>query len=365
LGRSAMGEKKIPVGVLGATGVVGQELVRRLDAHPFFQLTAVAASERSVGRHYGEVVHWLNPGELPATAAELEVQPVSPGLPCRLVFSALDPTTARQAEEEFARAGYTVVSNASAWRLDPEVPLIIPEVNPEHLALLSGQRFAPGALVTNPNCCVAGLALLLKPLYDAFGVTAVMVTTLQAISGAGYPGVPALDALGNVIPFIPGEEEKLQSEPAKILGAMGWGGVVPAPLRISAQVTRVPVLEGHTLSVSVQLGRRASLDEVRQVLIHWRGAPQARGLPSSPERPLVVSEAIDAPQPRRHLAAGDGMSVTVGRLRACSLLDVRLVALVHNGIRGAAGAALLNAELLVREGLVAAPQAAGGGQWVA
>jgi len=360
-----MGEKRIPVGVLGATGVVGQELVRRLAAHRFFELTAVAASERSVGRHFSEVVHWINPGELPARAAELEVQPVAPRLPCRLVFSALDGTTARQAEEEFARAGYTVVSNASAWRLDPEVPLVVPEVNPEHLGLLSGQRFAPGLLVTNPNCCVAGLVLVLKPLHDAFGLTAVMVTTLRAISGAGYPGVPALDALGNVIPFIPGEEEKLQTEPAKILGMMGRGAVVPAMVRISAQMTRVPVLDGHTLSVAVQLERRAALPKVREVLTHWRGAPQVWGLPSAPQRPLLVSDAQDAPQPRRHLAAGNGMSVTVGRLRPCSVFDLRLVALVHNSVRGAAGAALLNAELLVREGLVAAPRAAGGILWVA
>ncbi len=360
-----MGESKIPVGVLGATGVVGQELVRRLASHPFFELAAVAASERSIGRRLGEVVRWINPGELPATAAELEVQAVTPGLPCRLVFSALDGSTARKVEEEFARAGYTVVSNASAWRLDPEVPLIIPEVNPEHLGLLSNQRFAPGALVTNPNCCVAGLALVLKPLYDAFGVTAVMVTTLQAISGAGYPGVPALDALGNIIPFIPGEEEKLHAEPAKILGVVKRGGVMPAPLRISAQVTRVPVLDGHTLSLSVQLERRASLAEVREALTQWRGAPQAWGLPSSPSRPLVVSEADDAPQPRRHLVAGDGMSVTVGRLRTCSVLDVRLVALVHNAVRGAAGAALLNAELLAREGFLAVRQPASGRLWVA
>lgn len=360
-----MGDEKFSVGVLGATGVVGQELVRRLQSHPLFELVAVAASERSAGRPYGEVVKWRAPGEIPEAAARLEVKPVVPDLPCRLVFSALDATRARGTEEEFARAGYTVVSNASAWRLDPQVPLLIPDVNPDQLCLLPGQRFAPGVIVTNPNCCVAGLALVLKPLLDAFGVEEVMVTTLQAVSGAGYPGLSALDALGNVLPLIPDEEEKLQAEPAKILGSLVGAHVKPAPLRISAQAMRVPVLDGHTLSVSVRLGRRAPVDEARDVLAQWRGAPQARGLPSAPQRALVVSDDPDAPQPRRHLTAGDGMTVTVGRLRACTVFDVRLVALVHNGVRGAAGAALLNAELLVREGRMPARHPAGGRLWVA
>lgn len=360
-----MGKERIPVGVLGATGVVGQELVRRLQSHPLFELVAVAASERSAGRRYGEVVQWRAPGEIPEATARLEVKPAVPDLPCRLVFSALDATTARGAEEVFARTGYAVISNASAWRMDPQVPLVVPEVNPDHIRLARDQRFAPGAIVTNPNCCVAGLALVLKPLLDAFGVEEVMVTTLQAVSGAGYPGLSALDVLGNVIPLIPGEEEKLQAEPAKILGSLVGGQMEPAPLRISAQAMRVPVLDGHTLSVSVRLGRRAPVEDVRDVLGQWRGAPQARGLPSAPQRPLVVSDDPNAPQPRRHLHAGNGMTVTVGRLRACTVFDARLVALVHNGVRGAAGAALLNAELLVREGSIAARHPAGGRLWVA
>lgn len=360
-----MGDERIPVGVLGATGVVGQELVRRLQSHPLFELVAAAASERSAGRCYGEVVKWRNPGELAEGAARLEVKPVVPDLPCRLVFSALESTRARGAEEEFARAGYTVVSNASAWRLDPQVPLLIPEVNPDHLCLVSSQRFAPGVIVTNPNCCVAGLAMVLKPLADAFGVEEVMVTSLQAVSGAGYPGVPALDALDNVIPHILGEEEKIEKEPAKILGTLSGAGVLPAPLRISAQATRVGVLHGHTLSVAVRLGRRAPIGEVREALERWRGAPAARGLPSAPAHPLVVNDEVDAPQPRRHLRAGDGMTVTVGRLRPCPVFDVRLVALVHNGVRGAAGAALLNAELLVREGPLTAHRTSHRRLWVA
>lgn len=360
-----MGERKIPVGVLGATGVVGQELVRRLEGHPWFEVTALAASSRSVGQPFAAAVGWRGGGEVPPRLADQVVQPVAPGLPCRLVFSALEAELARGVEEEFARAGYAVVSNSSAWRMDPRVPLVIPEVNPDHLGLLATQSWGPGSIVTNPNCCVAGLALVLKPLADAFGLEEVMVTTLQALSGAGYPGVPALDALGNVIPFIPGEEEKLQTEPAKILGRLGPGGVRPAPLRVSAQVTRVPVLEGHTLVLSIRLGRRAPLEEVREALGQWRGQEAARGLPSAPTRPLVVSEEPDAPQPRRHCRAGDGMTVTVGRLRSCSVFDVRLVALVHNGVRGAAGAALLNAELLVQQNKLPVATGAPPGLWVA
>lgn len=249
--------------------------------------------------------------------------------------------------------------------MDPRVPLLIPEINPEHLSLVQRQEFGGGAIVTNPNCCVAGLALVLKPLDDAFGVEEVMVTTFQAVSGAGYPGVPSLDILDTVIPYIAGEEEKIQSEPTKILGALTADGVVPAPVRISAQAVRVPVRHGHTLSVAVRLGRRASVEEVHQVLAGWPGASQARGLPSAPPRPLEVRGEPDAPQPLRHRDAGGGMTVTVGRVRPCPVWDVRLVAVVHNAGRGAAGAALLNAELLVREGLLPAAQPTSQGLWVA
>ncbi len=359
-----MVRKRIPVGVVGATGVVGQELVRRLARHPWFELVAVAASERSVGRTLGELGGW-GEGELPAAIAALAVQPLASSLPASIVFSALDAALAARAEEELARAGGTVVSNASAWRMDPRVPLLIPEVNPEHLALLRRQEFGGGGIVTNPNCCVAGLTLVLKPLHDAFGVEEVMVTTFQAVSGAGYPGVPSLDILDNLIPHIAGEEEKIQSEPAKILGVLTADGVAPTPVRISAQAVRVPVRHGHTLSIALRLGRRVPLEEVRRVLAGWPGASPARGLPSAPARPLEVLEEPDVPQPLRHRDIGGGMTVTVGRLRPCPVWDVRLVAVVHNAVRGAAGAALLNAELLVREGLPQAAQPASRGLWVA
>jgi len=359
-----MGRDKIPVAVAGATGVVGRELVRRLARHPWFELVAVAASERSAGRTLGELGGW-GEGELPPPIAALALRPLASSLPARIVFSALDAALAARAEEELARAGVAVVSNASAWRMDPRVPLLIPEINPEHLSLVQRQEFGGGAIVTNPNCCVAGLALVLKPLDDAFGVEEVMVTTFQAVSGAGYPGVPSLDILDTVIPYIAGEEEKIQSEPTKILGALTADGVVPAPVRISAQAVRVPVRHGHTLSVAVRLGRRASVEEVHQVLAGWPGASQARGLPSAPPRPLEVRGEPDAPQPLRHRDAGGGMTVTVGRVRPCPVWDVRLVAVVHNAGRGAAGAALLNAELLVREGLLPAAQPTSQGLWVA
>lgn len=359
-----MGRDKIPVAVAGATGVVGRELVRRLARHPWFELVAVAASERSAGRTLGELGGWVE-GELPPAIAALALQPLASGLPARIVFSALDAALAARAEEELARAGVAVVSNASAWRMDPRVPLLIPEVNPDHLRLLRGQEFGGGAILTNPNCCVVGLAMVLKPLHDAFGVKDVMVTTFQAVSGAGYPGVPCLDLLDNVVPYIPGEEEKIQEEPAKILGRLGEKGVVPAPVRISAQAVRVPVRHGHTLSIAVQLGRRAALEEVHRALEEWRGATLARDLPSAPVRPLEVRQEPDAPQPLRHRDSGGGMVVTVGRLRSCPVWDLRLVAVVHNAVRGAAGAALLNAELLVKEGLLPEAQPTPRGLWVA
>lgn len=340
---------RLRAAVAGATGVVGQHLVSRLSRHPWFELTAVAASERSAGRPYGEAVHWGLADPPPPAAAGLPVVAVEQLPPVEVVFSALDPAAARNGEAVLAARGLMVVSNASAHREHPGVPLLVPEVNPEHLAVLR-RTPAGGGVVTNPNCCVAGLVLALKPLADAFGIESVALTTLQAVSGAGYPGVPSLDALGNVIPLIPGEEEKIARETLAILGRVNGAGVQPLEIPVSVQAIRVPVPDGHTLSVSVGLARRVSVNEVREAMAGFR-SPQCAALPSAPESPLVVLDGA-APQPRLHLGAGDGMAVTVGRLRSCPVQDVRFVALVHNAVRGAAGAALLNGELLAVRGLL-------------
>jgi aspartate-semialdehyde dehydrogenase len=345
-------DNRLKVGILGATGAVGQKLVALLAHHPWLEVTAVAASHRSTGRRYGEAVHWLEAAPLPPEVAALPVEQAAPGLACDLVISALDADAAREIEPAFAAAGYPVFSNASAHRMRPDVPLLVPEVNPDHLRLVEGQPTAPGFIVTNPNCSTVGLVLALKPLADAFGLDAVQVTTMQAASGAGYPGVPALDILGNVLPHIPGEEAKLESEPRKILGSLACGAVAAHPVTISAQANRVPVLDGHLLSVSVRLSRPAGLDDVRAAFAAFASPLAGLGLPSAPERPVALLAAGEAPQPRRHAALGDGMVVHVGCVRPCPVLGVRFIALVHNTIRGAAGAAILNAELAIHQGLV-------------
>ncbi len=343
---------RVPVAVLGATGAVGQTFVRLLEGHPWFRLAEVAASERSAGRRYGEAAHWLE-GELPRSVADLDVLPCTPeAVSAPIVFSALDSSVAGEIEPAFARAGRTVLTNARNHRMDVDVPLVIPEVNPSHLELLAVQRERrgwTGCIVANGNCSSIVVTLALAPLYEAFGIRTLFVTTLQALSGAGYPGVSSLDAVGNVIPYIGGgEEEKLETEPLKMLGDLSSGGreVVPATFAVSAQVTRVPVEHGHTACMAVELERSASVVEVREVLEGWRGREEVRGLPSAPARAVVVREEEDRPQPRRDAGAGGGMTVTVGRIRRDPVLDVRLVASGHNTIRGAAGAALLNAELI-------------------
>jgi aspartate-semialdehyde dehydrogenase len=344
--------------VLGATGAVGQTFVRLLARHPWFELTAVGASERSVGKKYGDAARWLG-GELPPRVATMCVVPCDPGsITAPLVFSALDASVAGDVEAAFARAGRFVLSNARNFRLEPDVPLLIPEVNPDHLALIERQQAArgwEGAIITNPNCATTVIAMALAPLHRAFGVRRLFATTLQAISGAGYPGVPSLDILGNVIPFIGGgEEEKIQAETPKLLGTLADGAVAPAPLVVSAQVTRVPVEHGHTACLAVELGARATLEEALGAFADWRSPIAPLALPSAPERPIVVTRAEDRPQPRRDVDAGDGMSVVIGRVRPDPIVDLRLVALGHNTVRGAAGASILNAELLVARGLVSA-----------
>ena len=346
--------KRIEVGVLGATGMVGQQFVRQLARHPWFRPAWLAASERSEGRSYGDAAPWRLSDAPPEEIRGTIVEGCVPGRGPRLMFSALDATAAKDIEPAFAAAGHLVVSNARCYRMDPDVPLLIPEVNADHLALLDRQRQARGwrgAIVTNPNCSTVVLAMVLAPL-RRFGLESVLVSTMQAVSGAGYPGVPSMDILGNVVPFIANEEEKIESETCKILGSLGEGAVTPHAVTVSAHTNRVPVIDGHTETVSIKLTAGPSLDEVRVELAGFKGQPQALGLPTAPPNPIVVSAAPDRPQPRRDLERDGGMTVTVGRIRACPVLGLKLVALGHNTIRGAAGAAVLNAELMLATGLI-------------
>jgi aspartate-semialdehyde dehydrogenase len=344
----------IEVGILGATGTVGQQFIRLLAGHPWFKTAWLAASERSEGRAYEEATAWRLDTPPPDEARRMQVQACTPGRgPC-LVFSALDANAASEIEPAFAAAGHVVVSNARSFRMEPDVPLLIPEINADHLQLLARQRRDrgwKGAIVTNPNCSTVVLAMVLAPL-RVFGLTSVTLTTLQAVSGAGYPGVPSLDIVGNIIPAISGEEEKLETEPKKILGSITDGDVAPHPVALSAQTTRVPVIDGHTVSAAIRLESRPSSSEVSERLAQFRGRPQLLSLPSAPAEPIVCTDARDRPQPRLDVGRGGGMTVTVGRIRPCPVNGVKLVALGHNTIRGAAGAALLNAELMVAEGVL-------------
>ncbi len=342
------------VGVLGATGTVGQQFVRLLEGHPWFRLCWLAGSERSEGRRYGDAAPWRLSTPMPDRIRDKVVQSPTPGRGPKLVFSALDASVATEIEGAFAAEGHIVVSNARNYRMDPHVPLLVPEVNAEHLALVSQQAEArgwKGAIVTNPNCSTVFLAMSLAPL-RAFGLRSATVTTLQAVSGAGYPGVASLDIVGNVVPFISGEEEKVESETKRILGALQGRGVVPHEVAISAQTTRVPVLDGHTESVSAWLDQPADVGAVREAMEAFVGRPQQYGLPSAPERPIVCLSEQNRPQPRLDVERGGGMVVFVGRLRPCPVASVKFIALGHNTVRGAAGAAILNAELMQAEGLL-------------
>jgi aspartate-semialdehyde dehydrogenase len=347
-----MAASRIPVAVLGATGSVGQRFLTLLAGHPWFEVVALVASERSSGLPYRQAVSWVQETPVPPEVAGLEVLPLGASLPCRLLFSALDAGVAGEAEAVAAGRGHFVVSNARNHRMDPEVPLVVPEVNPDHLELAAAQPYGGGALVTNPNCSTIGLVLALAPLVAAFGVEEVLAVTLQALSGAGLPGVPAMAATDNVIPWIGGEEEKLEAETLKILGERRGGGIAPASFPVSAHCNRVPVVDGHTLCVSLRLSRPAAPGEVAAALATFTGEPQRLGLPTAPARPVEVTELPDRPQPRLDRGRGGGMTVTVGRIRPCPLLGIKLVALVHNTVRGAAGGALLVAELAVARGLV-------------
>jgi len=345
-------EKKIPVGILGATGIVGQRFVQMLEHHPWFELAWVAASDKSAGKSYREATSWQLEGRPPSRAAEMTVDECKPGRGPRLVFSSMAGALAGEIEGEFAKAGHVVVTNSSHFRMAEDVPLLVPEINGAHLGLLAQQRAArgwEGAIVTNPNCAAVVLVMAFAPL-RRFGLKRAMVTTFQAVSGAGYPGDPSLDILGNVIPYIAKEEEKMEEETLKLLGSLNGAGVVPGKFTMSAQCNRVAVEDGHTESVSVRLKTKARPEDMIAAWNAYTAEPQKLRLPSAPDQPVVYLQANDRPQPRFDAERGAGMTTTVGRLRPCKVLDWKFTVLTHNTIRGAAGAALLNAELLKAQG---------------
>lgn len=349
-----MPSKKIPVAVLGATGSVGQRFIQLLQCHPWFEVAEVIASERSVGRSYREAADWRLDAWVPDEVADMVVKDYSDQIDSPVVFSALPGEVAEEIEERLAKEGHAVLSNTSFHRMGSDIPLMIPEVNPDHARAIETQkanRGWSGFIVTNPNCSAIHMVLTLKPLQDAFGLEQVAVTTLQAVSGAGYPGVPSLDMIDNVVPFISTEEEKMAEETQKILGK--WqDGFHYDPVVVSATCTRVPVRDGHTEAVSVKLGQNATPAEVAEVFRSFKGRPQVLDLPSAPKRPIVVRDEPNRPQPNLDRDTERGMASTVGRLRECPIFGVKYVLLGHNTIRGAAGASILNAELFKVEGLL-------------
>jgi len=345
---------KIPVGILGATGTVGQRFIQLLHQHPWFEITWLAASDRSAGKLYPEAAKWNLATPIPANIAGMKVSAAAPdsGTP-RLVFAALDATAAQQIEPAFAEAGHAVVSNSSAFRMAEDVPLIIPEVNGDHVSLIKTQKWYKkngGFMVTNPNCSAIGLVLVLAPLHRRFGIDKIFVATMQAISGAGYPGVPSMDILGNVIPYIAKEEDKMEAESRKLLGSLNGSRIIDADLTLSAHCNRVPVEDGHTESVSLKLRQPAQAEEIIAAWNDFRCLPQKLKLPTAPEQPIIYETAVDRPQPRLDRDRGRGMSAVVGRLRPCNIFDWKFTVLSHNTIRGAAGAAVLNGELLKAQG---------------
>jgi aspartate-semialdehyde dehydrogenase len=344
--------KKYRVGILGATGTVGQRFCQLLENHPQFEIAALAASDRSVNKPYAEACSWKLPTPMPESVKDIVVTPIEPPLDCDLVFSSLPSSVARETEEAFARAGYPVISNSSSFRMDEDVPLLIPEINAEHLDLIEVQKkkrgFGKGFIVTNPNCAVISFAPPLAALERRFGIESVFITTMQAISGAGYPGVASLDITDNVLPYIAGEEPKVEIEAQKILGRFNGDNIEKADFVVSAQCFRVHVVDGHTASVRVKLRQNSTLEEVIEAI---SGFPNL-SLYSSPKDFIVIREEPDRPQPRLDRETGKGMTITVGRLYPDNIFDYRFVALSHNTVRGAAGAAVLNAELLIEKGLI-------------
>jgi aspartate-semialdehyde dehydrogenase len=342
----------ISVGILGATGSVGQKFVQLLANHPWFEIAAVAASERSAGQKYKDAVNWFQATPLDKKIGEMTVRECVPTLPCKIVFSALDSNIAGEVEEEFAKNGYFVFSNSKNHRMDAAVPLLIPEINSDHLQLIHFQTYGKGAIVTNPNCSAIGLTMALKPLHDRFGVSDVSVVTFQALSGAGYPGVASLDIIDNVVPFISGEEEKMETEPLKILGNYNGRSIDFAPIKISASCNRVAVQDGHLECASVKLNLPASIEELKSAWKEFSAEPQQLKLPTAPEHPIHYFDEPNYPQPKLHRNVDKGMAVSIGRLRKCPLMDYKFVLLSHNTIRGAAGGAILNAELAVQKKII-------------
>lgn len=349
-------QAKRRVGILGATGTVGQRVIHMLRNHPYFEVTALAASDRSEGKRFADVCNWKLPYEMPDAVKDIKVFACKPPLDCDVVISSLPSDIAVEAEGAFAAAGYPVISNSSSYRMPDDVPLVVPEINPDHLNIIPYQQkkrgYDKGYLVTNPNCTTIGLVMVLAPLQKAFGLEAVMMTSMQAISGAGYPGVASMDILDNVIPHIGGEEEKVEIEPQKILGKVTKTKIVAAPFLVSAQCNRVAVQDGHLESVRIKLKKKATVEKVIAVLEAFKGLPQELQLPTAPAHPIIVRSEKDRPQPRLDREAENGMATVVGRISKDTIFDFKLTLISHNTIRGAAGAALLNAELLVAKGLL-------------
>ncbi len=349
-------QSKLPVGILGATGMVGQRYIQLLENHPWFEIAWLAASDRSSGKPYGEAAKWRLDSALPDRIARMMVQPAEPSGAPKVIFASVDAAYARELEPKFADAGCAVLSNSSAFRMTPNVPLVIPEINADHLHLIEEQpsrKSTGGYMVTNPNCSTIGLVMALKPIEERFGIEQIFVTTMQAVSGAGYPGVASMDILGNVVPFIGSEEEKMESETLKLLGKLEGHSVTPLDARITAHCNRVAVEDGHTECVSIKLGNKLGRTVTREdLLAAWAEFRPLAGqdLPTAPEQPVFFTEQNDRPQPRLDRNRGNGMTATVGRLRPCGLLDWKFVVLSHNTVRGAAGATILNAELLHRLG---------------
>ncbi len=346
--------RPIEVGVLGGTGMVGQHFIRFLEGHPWFRLTWLGASDRSAGKKFPDATQWRLDGEMPSSIRDIVVSECHPNSAPKLVFSAMDASVATEIEQAFARAGHIVVSNSRNHRMEPDVPLIVPEINPGHLSAIPVQRKNrnwPGAIVTNPNCSTIVLTMALAPLVP-FGIKSVIVSTMQAVSGAGYPGVASMDILGNVVPYIGSEEEKMQIETQKILGGYADGSFRPLEAAVSAHCNRVAVVDGHMTAASVRFESKPSVEEIQEAITSFRGLPQEKKLPSAPSHPVVYLPQQDRPQPRRDAGRDNGMAVTVGRVRPCPVLDIKFVACGHNTIRGAAGAAVLNAELMASEGIL-------------
>jgi aspartate-semialdehyde dehydrogenase len=350
-----MSQPKIPVGILGATGVVGQRFIQMLEGHPWFEVAWLAASDRSADQKYGQAVRWRLKTSIPERVSKMTISNAAPDSAPRVIFAALDAGIARELEPQFAAAGCAVVSNSSAFRMQQDVPLVIPEVNADHMPLIENQSWrkdSGGYIVTNPNCSAIGLVVALAPLHRKFGIESLFVTTMQAVSGAGYPGVASLDILGNVIPYIAKEEEKMEEETRKLLGHLDGNHVEQAAFTMTAHCNRVAVEDGHTESVSIKLKKKAAPDEIIAAFNDFQSTPQELKLPLAPAQPVIYDAAPDRPQPRFDVDRGKGMTVSVGRLRPCGVLDWKFTVLSHNTIRGAAGAALLNAELLKVQGLL-------------